>query len=293
MSSKYLIQEHPIMVLPSLATQVGLNEAIVLQQVHYWLEHNRRDKKKEVYLNGKWWTYGSYPQWREKNFPWWSESTVKRAFLELEKLGLLISRQIDNDRDRSKWYTIDYKALNKLSSVNDAPGQNEPMDEVILDSSTNPNWSDPLKETKEETREEKEHPVELPPHLRSMQNGLSTNKLAYLDTWRDAHDGVKPAALKGNERMNALDDVDDLMAMECSLDDLTAYVKQRQKDGKSTVWRFMIQDIHVYLNNKNKPAAAPADSIDFDNPPLDHNGNPMIYVQEGWITRDEWLTYDT
>ena len=41
--SKLLINEHPLQVLPSLATKIGLNEAIVLQQIHYW-------KKKMFYM---------------------------------------------------------------------------------------------------------------------------------------------------------------------------------------------------------------------------------------------------
>ena len=35
--SNLLINESPLQVLPTLATYIGLNEAIFLQQVHYWL----------------------------------------------------------------------------------------------------------------------------------------------------------------------------------------------------------------------------------------------------------------
>ena len=47
-TSPLLINEHPLMVLPSLATAVGLNQAIVLQQVHYWLDLNRKIEGAEV-----------------------------------------------------------------------------------------------------------------------------------------------------------------------------------------------------------------------------------------------------
>ena len=36
-SHRLLIDEPPLMVLPSLAAVIGLNEAIMLQQIHYWL----------------------------------------------------------------------------------------------------------------------------------------------------------------------------------------------------------------------------------------------------------------
>ena len=36
--SNLLIDDYPILVLPKLANEIGLNEAIVLQQMHYWLK---------------------------------------------------------------------------------------------------------------------------------------------------------------------------------------------------------------------------------------------------------------
>ncbi|SDN86290.1 hypothetical protein SAMN05443253_12225 [Bacillus sp. OK048] len=35
--SRLLINEGPVKIIPSLATKIGLNEAVVLQQIHYWL----------------------------------------------------------------------------------------------------------------------------------------------------------------------------------------------------------------------------------------------------------------
>ena len=35
--SRLLIKESPVMIIPSLAVKIGLNEAVVLQQIHYWL----------------------------------------------------------------------------------------------------------------------------------------------------------------------------------------------------------------------------------------------------------------
>lgn len=39
--SKLLVKdEKPIMVMPKLAMKIGLYEAMILQQVHYWLVTN-------------------------------------------------------------------------------------------------------------------------------------------------------------------------------------------------------------------------------------------------------------
>ncbi|GAA0319111.1 hypothetical protein GCM10008967_07040 [Bacillus carboniphilus] len=100
-----LINESPILVLPSLASKVGLNEAIVLQQIHYWLQKSTHE------YEGKPWVYNTYDAWTE-NFPFWSRSTVVRIIKKLEKLGLLISRNFNQrSADNTKWYTINFELL--------------------------------------------------------------------------------------------------------------------------------------------------------------------------------------
>jgi hypothetical protein len=101
-------------VLPTLAERIGLNESIVLQQVHYWLRNSKN------VIDGQKWTFDTYEDWQQKNFKFWSVKTVQRAFLSLEERGLLISMQPDK-RDRRKWYTIDYDLLEKLSSDTHTP----------------------------------------------------------------------------------------------------------------------------------------------------------------------------
>ena len=108
-----LISEPPLQVLPSLAVKIGLNEAIVLQQIHYWLlkSNNVRDGYK--------WVYNSYSEWN-KQFPFFSRNTMIRAFNSLEKQGLLITANYNKAGfDKTKWYRIDYeKLVGKRSTQN-------------------------------------------------------------------------------------------------------------------------------------------------------------------------------
>lgn len=113
--SKLLIDQPPLQVLPKLAIKLGLNQAIILQQLHYWLERSvniREDRK---------WVYNDYSQWQEQ-FPFWSEITIKRAFLSLEKLEIVVSKQFEKytsdykNRNRRKWYTIDYIKFEELEN---------------------------------------------------------------------------------------------------------------------------------------------------------------------------------
>jgi hypothetical protein len=127
-----LFTEEPLVLNVALACEIGVNEAIVLQQVDYWLKGNK--KRKQNFRNGYYWTYNTYEKWQEENFPFWSVSTVKRTFQNLEKMGLLISSTKMNSRriDRTKWYTIDYKSVDNLGKSaaepqSDASGQIDPL----------------------------------------------------------------------------------------------------------------------------------------------------------------------
>lgn len=108
--SKLLIDDYPIQVLPKLAKEIGLNEAIVLQQIHYWL--NKRTHLKD----GKYWTYGSMVTWQRDQFFFWSVNTVKRTFASLEKQNLLIVGNYNRAGfDKTKWYSINYETLEQVS----------------------------------------------------------------------------------------------------------------------------------------------------------------------------------
>lgn len=106
---KMLIEESPLLVSPTLAKIIGLNESIVLQQIHYWLQVKESTGKD--FIDGHYWVYNSYRQWNEQ-FPFWHKDTVKRTFQHLEDNGLLISGNFNTKKfDRTKWYTINYDAL--------------------------------------------------------------------------------------------------------------------------------------------------------------------------------------
>jgi hypothetical protein len=109
--SRLLINEPPLQVLPSLAVKVGLNEAIVLQQIHYWLERSKTS------VNGHLWVHNSVAEWRTQ-FPFWSEDTIGRALKSLRSRGVVIAEQLSPDpRDRSMYYRIDYSALSEIDGT--------------------------------------------------------------------------------------------------------------------------------------------------------------------------------
>lgn len=134
--SKLLIEEQPLQVLPKLAEKIGLNEAIVLQQVHYWLRANRQH-----FHDGRFWCYNSVRQWKAENFPFWSEDTIKRVLKKLRALGLLLVANFNRLKiDQTLWYTIDYEAVDALEVESpigaDCPNGNSNLHQPIPETTT-------------------------------------------------------------------------------------------------------------------------------------------------------------
>lgn len=105
-----LLNEKPLLVLPALAVKIGLNESIVLQQLQYWL------KKSTHFIDGHYWVYNTYAAWKEQ-FPFWSDKTIRRIIQKLETEGYIITGNFNKiQSDRTKWYRIDFGALNALAA---------------------------------------------------------------------------------------------------------------------------------------------------------------------------------
>ncbi|WP_363550287.1 DnaD domain protein [Caldifermentibacillus hisashii] len=106
--SKLLINENPILVLPTLAKKIGLNQALFIQQLHYWLADSKHT------YDGYQWVYNTYEDWH-RQFPFWSTSTIRRIIGKLEREGLIVSGNYNRFKmDKTKWYRINYEYLESL-----------------------------------------------------------------------------------------------------------------------------------------------------------------------------------
>ena len=111
--SRLLINEPPLQVLPSLAKEIGLNEAIVLQQMHYWLLKSSNEFK------GVKWFYKTLEEWQTE-FPFWSAMTIRRTLGSLEKQKIIKIGNFNKKKfDKTKWYTIDYQRVNRRCVQNE------------------------------------------------------------------------------------------------------------------------------------------------------------------------------
>ena len=143
-SSRLLLDEKPLIVLPHLAIKIGLSESIILQQLHYWLTENPH------WLDNRPWVYNTYDDW-QKQFPFWSVSGVRKFIARLEERGLILSSEGYNvdKRDRTKWYTIDYDALDAIADASAPVGQSRvsQRDRRIVHAGTDVQYTETTSET--------------------------------------------------------------------------------------------------------------------------------------------------
>lgn len=91
------------------AVKVGIEKAILLYNLRFWLEHNKaRGLHKNEHTDGKeyYWTYNSGEAFAIL-FPYMSSRGIRKWLLEMEKDNLIISNNFNKTNyDRTKWYTI-------------------------------------------------------------------------------------------------------------------------------------------------------------------------------------------
>ncbi|WP_418302441.1 hypothetical protein [Lysinibacillus fusiformis] len=97
---------------PVLAKIIGLNEAVFLNQLHYWKQRSKNER------DGFVWVYKTYLEWQHE-LPFWSNATIRRVISSLEKQDLLVSTSEYNKMgiDKTKWYRINYENLTNIMTV--------------------------------------------------------------------------------------------------------------------------------------------------------------------------------
>lgn len=108
-----LFDEHPLVLSPTLAKELGnLNEAVFVQQLHYWLENKKQAGKN--FVEGRYWVYNSVEEWL-KQFPWLSSATLRRTIDSLVKKGYVIKGNFNTKKmDHTIWYSLNYEKLMEI-----------------------------------------------------------------------------------------------------------------------------------------------------------------------------------
>lgn len=109
--SSLLLDETPLIVIPRLAQAVGLNEAIVLQQLHWLLQGEHNGKM----IANQRWIFNTVEQWRAQYFRFWSVRTIKTIFSNLSRMKLIETCQPEGRISRRKYYRVNVEEVTRIS----------------------------------------------------------------------------------------------------------------------------------------------------------------------------------
>jgi len=89
---------------PEIAGRVGLNAAVIFQNITFWIEKNQANRRN--LRDGRYWTYNSISAFSEL-FPYLSEKQIRTALEKLVSAELIIKGNFSDDRyDRTCWYAL-------------------------------------------------------------------------------------------------------------------------------------------------------------------------------------------
>lgn len=89
---------------PQIAAQVGLNAAVIFQNLFFWIEKNEANGHN--FKDGRYWTYNSIAAFA-KLFPYFTEKQIRTGIDKLLDAGLILKGNYSDDRyDRTAWYAL-------------------------------------------------------------------------------------------------------------------------------------------------------------------------------------------
>jgi len=88
---------------PELACEIGVDEAIFVAQLDYWLARSGKERE------GFSWIYNTLAEWLEQ-FPFWKQTKLHRVTESLKAKGVIITTAAFNDSgsDRTLWYRLNF-----------------------------------------------------------------------------------------------------------------------------------------------------------------------------------------
>ncbi|BAB78218.1 hypothetical protein ACN23B_27620 (plasmid) [Anabaena sp. FACHB-709] len=110
MTSKLITPESPLLVPPLLAVEIGLTEAMILQQIHYFCQISKHIKR-----DGRRWFWKTLKDWGE-TLPFLKPSAIRRAIANLRDNFKLIDvcRHSEKTWYQANWFTVNVENVQAL-----------------------------------------------------------------------------------------------------------------------------------------------------------------------------------
>ena len=98
-----------------VASKVGVECAIILSNIDFWIEKNAANKKH--FHDGNYWTYNSAEAF-SKLFPYWKPKKIRYLISKLVSDGFLVVGNYNQKKyDRTNWYAITEKGFELIGKV--------------------------------------------------------------------------------------------------------------------------------------------------------------------------------
>lgn len=109
------LHDSAVLFSSSVASVIGLNEAIILQEIHMHCSAiSRQENQEQFFKDGRFWAVKSLKQWSSL-FGWWSDRTIRRSLKNLEDMGIVkVNIFNENPLDQRLWRAIDYDKLEEI-----------------------------------------------------------------------------------------------------------------------------------------------------------------------------------
>jgi len=92
------------------AIKYGVKEAILLQNIIFWVSKNRSNAKNFRY--GRYWMYSSVRQFNTQFHPYFSTSQIRTGLKSLEKQNVIIIRELNvRNYSNPNWFTVTDQSL--------------------------------------------------------------------------------------------------------------------------------------------------------------------------------------
>lgn len=136
----------------TIASKIGLYEAIILNQINYWVNVNKDKENNERYYHNKmFWMYMTLDGWHEQ-FDYISKKTIQRALKKLKDNNLIYVGNFNHKSfDRTMWYCVNYDTVRSILYPKQESSENRTeshmdsqsisyglSDQIHLDSRTSP-----------------------------------------------------------------------------------------------------------------------------------------------------------
>src|SRR5580693_2118286 len=114
-----------------VAATHGVNVAIFLNNIAYWIHKNKANKKH--LHDGRYWTYNSQESFQEL-FPYWTRQNLRTIIDYCTNNDLILKANYnENKYDRTTWYALTDKALElyhwlktPMDTITSSIGGNQP-----------------------------------------------------------------------------------------------------------------------------------------------------------------------